>query len=185
MNAPHDCAVAHFLCDFDLVFVTFLCKIGDLLVEFKERCVTTGDNHVFRVSIEHDVVAAHLRIRRLVHFKPLLEEFVLSVVGFAVLCKSVPVPFLAGVFFDEVNCRNHLISGVGKDGFLLVAHRRSHREGREIVVSVFDLVAHKRAVASGVAVNRANAADGEVFVDCGTEFCARHRADVGRNLEFF
>ena len=52
-------------------------------------------------------------------------------------------------------------------------------------MSVFDLVAHKRAVASGVAVDCAYAADGEVFVDCATEFGAGHRAYVGRNLEFF
>ena len=174
-----------FFCRQNFVFVAFLCNVGDFLVEFEEGRVASRNDHILCVAVKHNVVAADLRIRRFVHFKPRVEQSVLSVVGLAVFRKSVPVPFFARVFFDKLDCRNHLIARVRKNGRLLVAHRRSHRERGKIVVSVFDLVAHKRAVASGVAVDCAYAADGEVFVDCATEFGAGHRAYVGRNLKFF
>lgn len=137
---------------------------------------------------KREVGAEHLRIVRLVHFKPLEAALrrVIDALGALEVC--VPIPLLAGVLFNEGDRVLYLLRGVVLYVILAVTQRRGELEHGDAVLKLKalgnDAVAQKRAVAGGVALDGAGAQHGRIVVDGHAGLGLGHGADIARKAVF-
>ena len=147
LHAPDDGPVAVLRQDLMLRLVSLLRQRRNLPVCLQEVRILAADGHVIGLCIQRQVGAEHLGVIGLIHFQPLqtMAGGLIYTPGTGEI--SVPVPFLPGLLFNELDTVPDFLGRVFLHVLLLMAEGRCQLKAGHAVLQLQplgnDAVAHE------------------------------------------
>ena len=188
LNPPDDGPVTILLCHLLFGLVGLFCQRVDLAVRFHKLRDLAADGHVVGLGVQRQIGAEDLGIIGLVHIQPVHPVAGGDIHPFGALKIVIPIPLFTGMLLNEGDGVADLLGRVLLNIILSVTQGRRQLEYGDTVLQFQalgdDAVAHKGAVAGGVALDGAGAQNRRVVIDGHTGFRFRHGADIAGQAIF-